>query len=273
VYLAHWKQSLETSEQLYDYYDRLSGKDLARRHSPENYARQRDLLTTLAGYTHGRRLLDVGCGDGQLLQTAKSEGWNAAGIDLSEGAVRLCQRRGLAAWKTDFFEKSLDEQRFDVIVMSELIEHVPAPQRFLKRAEALLAAQGVLYLTTPNFGSLARRILGETWSVIHPEHLGYFERSTLSNMVSAETRLHQVRIEANNIAPSTFFAWLRGKHTERTKTMAAVNRKARRGLDQQVRRLIHRSRMLGASKEALNRAISRAGLGDTLVAWLQKPTA
>ena len=273
VYLASWEQSLAKSQELYDYYGRLSEEELTRRYSPENRARQQELLKALTGYTRGRRLLDVGCGDGQLLQTAKDEGWDAAGIDLSESAIVLCHRRGLAASKTDFFDRSLDEKRFDVIIMSELIEHVPSPQRFLKRAEELLEANGVLYLTTPNFGSLARRMLGETWSVIHPEHIGYFERSTLRKMASEQTRLREIRIEARNIAPSTFVAWLRRRGTQSARTAVEVHRETRQGLDQQLRRAVQRSRMLGASKDLLNHAISRAGLGDTLVAWLQKPAA
>ncbi len=273
VYLASWEQSLEQSERLYDYYSRLSEEDLKRRHSLENRARQQKLLHRLAVYTRGRKLLDVGCGDGQLLQTAKDEGWDAVGIDLSEGAVLLCQRRGLSAFQTDFFDPSLDARRFDVVVMSELIEHVPSPQRFLKRAEELLDSNGVLYLTTPNFGSLARRMLGEHWSVIHPEHIGYFERSTLRKMASEQRCFREIRIEANNIAPSTFVAWLRRRSTRADGTAAEVHRKTRRGLDQQLRSTVHRSRVLGASRALLNHAISRAGLGDTLVAWLQKPPA
>jgi 2-polyprenyl-3-methyl-5-hydroxy-6-metoxy-1,4-benzoquinol methylase len=273
VYLASWEQSIAKAKELYGYYDLLSEEDVTRRYSPENRTRQQELLKALEGYTRGRRLLDVGCGLGQLLETAKDEGWDAVGIDLSETAILLCHRRGLSAFNTDFFHGSLDEQRFDVIVMSELIEHVPSPQRFLKRAEELLEDDGVLYLTTPNFGSLARRMLGETWSMIHPEHIGYFERSTLRKMASAETSLREIRIDTNNIAPSTFVAWLRRRGTQTARTAAEVHRETRRGLDQQLRGVVHQSRVLGASQDLLNHAISRTGLGDTLVAWLQKPPA
>jgi len=271
VYLASWEHSLARSQELYDYYGQLSEEDLTRRHSPENRARQQELLKAFGDYTRGRKLLDVGCGDGQLLQTARDAGWDGLGIDLSETAIRLCHRRELTASKTDFFDESLDEQRFDVVVMSELIEHVQSPQRFFKRAEELLDAGGVLYLTTPNFGSLARRMLGNTWSVIHPEHIGYFERATLSRLASEETGLREIRIEANNIAPSTFVAWLRRRRTQAGKKAGEAHREVLRGLDQQLRGALHRSRILDSSKDLLNHAISRAGLGDTLVAWLQKP--
>lgn len=271
VYLASWEQSLDNSESLYDYYGQLSDDDLIHRHSRENRARQQRLLKRLARYSCGRRLLDVGCGDGQLLKTAKDEGWDAVGIDLSASAVDLCQRLGLDASKTDFFGESLDGERFGAIVMSELVEHVPSPQRFLKRAEELLEDDGVLYLTTPNFGSLARRALGESWSVIHPEHIGYFERSTLRNMARAETGLREIRIEANNIAPSTLVAWIRRRSSRNASMAADVHRETRRGMDQRLRGTLHKSRVLSASKGLLNHAISRTGLGDTLVAWFQKP--
>ena len=271
VYLASWEQSIEQSGALYDYYGRLNDEDFARRYSAENRARQQKLLKELAAHTGGRRLLDVGCGDGQLLQTARDEGWDAHGIDLSETAIRCCHRRGLSASRTDFFDVALDERRFDVIVMSELIEHVPSPQRFLKRAEELLDNGGVAYLTTPNFGSLARRMLGGSWSVIHPEHIGYFERPTLRKLVSNETGLGEIKIEANNITPSTFVAWLRRSGRRTVAPTRQFHRETRQGLDQQLRRAAHKSRALGISKELINNAVSRFGLGDTLVAWLQKP--
>jgi len=273
VYLANWEQSIASADQLYAYYDRFGDEDVTRRYSPENRVRQQLLLQELARYTRGRRLLDVGCGIGQLLQTARDEGWDARGIDLSEAAVQLCRGHELSASKTDFFDPSLDDRRFDVVVMSELIEHVPSPQRFLKRAEALLDVDGVLYLTTPNFGSLARRLLGESWSVIHPEHIGYFERSTLRKMVSEKTELREIKIEANNITPSTLVTWLTPRKTPAVRKAQQVHREARQSLDQRLRRVIQRSSVLGASRDLINSAASRAGLGDTLVAWLQKPPA
>jgi 2-polyprenyl-3-methyl-5-hydroxy-6-metoxy-1,4-benzoquinol methylase len=273
VYLASWERSLKQFGELYDYYGRLTAEDLQRRYSLENRARQQELLRKLARYASGRRLLDVGCGDGQLLRTAQSEGWDTFGIELSETAVRLCRERGLPASQTDFFDPSLDRQRFDAIVMSELIEHVPAPARFLRRAEELLEEGGILYLTTPNFGSLARRMLGENWSVIHPEHIGYFERSTLKAMTSEQTALRPMKIEANNIAPSTFVAWLRHRGARSAHAETRADRGAERSLDQDLRRVLHQSRVLRTLKELLNHGISRAGLGDTLVGWLQKPAS
>jgi len=271
VYLESWRESLSAADLLYDYYSNIDEEDLARRHSDENRARQLQLLKGFERHTRGRRLLDVGCGDGQFLETARDQGWDALGIDLSDAAIRLCRHRGLNASCTDFFSEALDGQLFDVIVMSELIEHVPNPQRFIERAALLLDRGGVLYLTTPNFGSLARRALGENWSVLHPEHIGYFERATLRDLACRRVGLRELKIEANNIAPSTLLAWLKRRRRRSPVNVAEQHREMRQGLDQQVRRSIHASPALLGLKDVLNRVVSRAGLGDTLVAWLQKP--
>lgn len=264
---------MEISDSLYDYYAALTVQDVAKRHSPENEARQRQLLKELGRHTLGRALLDVGCGDGQLLRTAQQEGWDAVGIDLSDAAIRLCASLGTTASKTDFFDETLDTKRFDVIIMSELLEHVPSPHRFLMRAEQLLGPGGVLYLTTPNFGSLARRMLGADWSVVHAEHIGYFERDSLRTMLRQRTHLREIKIEANNIAPSTLVAWLTSRRNRPRHEVSDSHREHRAGLDQQLRRTIQKNRALQASKNVVNRVASRTGLGDTLVAWLQKQPA
>ena len=92
-------------------------------------------------------------------------------------------------------------------------------------------------------------------------------------MASKETGLHEVKIEANNITPSTFVAWWRGRGTQLAATTTELHRETREGLDQQLRRVVHRNPLMAMSKHLLNQVVSRAGLGDTLVAWLQKPPA
>lgn len=272
VYLASWEQSLADADSLYDYYAKLSDEDVERRHSDVNRARQRSLLEGLAQLTEGRTLLDVGCGDGQLLDTARDEGWQPRGIDLCEPAIEICRRRSLPASTTDFFDTSLDGARFDVIVMSELIEHVPAPQRFLERAEALLEPGGALYVTTPNYGSLARRLLGPEWPMIHREHIGYFEPSSLEGMLRGNTALQSLRIDTNNLSPAALMRWMRGAAGRSQGAETASDDEAPTpSTDQRLRRLLHAYPRLGAGKDALNRLVSRTGLGDTLVAWAQKP--
>ena len=81
----------------------------------------------------------------------------------------------------------------------------------------------------------------------------------------------ELKIDANNIAPSIMVAWLkRGKHRANT-DVAEQHRTMRQGLDQQLRRSIRPRPGLRKLEAVVNRLVSPLGLGDTLVAWFQKP--
>jgi hypothetical protein len=88
-------------------------------------------------------------------------------------------------------------------------------------------------------------------------------------MACDEAGLCEIKIEANNIAPSTLVAWARGRRGASAKNEVDTHREMRRDLDQRLRRAVLAHPALDISKQLVNRVISRAGLGDTLVACLQ----
>src|SRR4029077_3834385 len=147
-----------------------------------------------------RTLLDVGCGLGELVRVAVDSGWDARGIELSAEAVAVCRRFDLPCDTTNFFDPALDG-RYGLITMVELIEHVANPRTFFERAAELLEPGGVLYLTTPNFNALGRRLLGPDWPLIGPEHVNYFPPATLQGLV-ATTPFAVVGLRTKNISPS-----------------------------------------------------------------------
>lgn len=74
-----------------------------------------------------------------------------------------------SAW-TKFPESEYGQ--FDVIVSLEVIEHLPDPHYYIEKFEKLLRKGGALYMTTPNFNSLSRHILGSNWNnIVFPETL------------------------------------------------------------------------------------------------------
>jgi 2-polyprenyl-3-methyl-5-hydroxy-6-metoxy-1,4-benzoquinol methylase len=111
-----------------------------------------------------RRLLDIGAGQGVLLEEARSIGYEAEGIDVCEALVRRAQARGLpvACMRAEDLDA---RERFDVITMTDVIEHVPAPRRLLASAFRALKPGGRLIVYTPNhrgavvtLGTLLHRI-------------------------------------------------------------------------------------------------------------------
>ena len=83
AYLGRWRESRSSADESYDHYAEIGEADLTRRHTLENRARQLELIDGLQRHAPERRLLDVGCGDGQLLDTAGDAGWASMGIGLS----------------------------------------------------------------------------------------------------------------------------------------------------------------------------------------------
>lgn len=259
VFQAGWRDVY--GAELYDYYgDRLDWP-AERVHKPLNLTRMGELLDDLEPRVGGRRLLDVGCGDGTAVRAASERGWQARGIELSEPAVELCRRFGLDCSAIDFFDPSLDDERFDVIIMIELLEHVPEPGRFLGRAAELLDPGGMLYLTTPNFGSVSRRVLGGDWRVIHQEHLSYFDARRLRSL-AAGAGLTVERLTAVNISTATLRRIAR-------RPVADAADPGDRAHQQEVRAQIEGSPVLRLAKTSINRALSATRSGDTLKAWLR----
>jgi SAM-dependent methyltransferase len=105
----------------------------------------------------GARMLDVGCGYGFGVDLGEQlHGWRGVGVDLS-----LAARRGHDDLGIDLRQGSLDDEipsgdRFDVVLASELLEHVSDPHSLVDALVARLADDGVLLLTTPDAGIVHR---------------------------------------------------------------------------------------------------------------------
>ncbi len=262
AYLSDWAGEFDAA--LYDYYARRGNLPEERIYNPLNTRRHHELLTRLATHLVGKSMLDVGCGEGHLVRSALADGWAAIGIDLSAAAIHTCETFNLPCSVLDFFAPSLDRRRFDLITMSELIEHVPAPGRFLARAESLLVPGGLLYVTTPNFGSLTRAIAASYWKEIHREHLSYFTPNTFMHLVHANTSFALDSLETRNIGVASVLARFRAGRDSKP------NMSGHRQSEQGLRGRIETSRGLQLLKTVLNGALSATRTGDTIVACLRR---
>ena len=273
-YLARWPETLTLG--LYDYYAAKLDWPEERLFDPLNAARFRTLFASFEKLVAGRRLLDLGCGAGHLVKVASEEGWDSLGIDTSAAAVALAQRMRANAQEIDFFDPALDDQRFDVIVMSEVIEHIPHPPKFLARAFSLLAPGGLLYATTPNFDSLTRRVVGAEWAAIHPEHISYFVTRTLARAVR-QAGFTVERLSSRNTSPAPIVRALRHRARvepagiETTLVPAAGSSSDAPVPSQRWRRTIRGSKALTALLDLTNAALAVGRAGDTLEVWAVRP--
>jgi methionine biosynthesis protein MetW len=157
------------------------------------------LLELFASHVSGRdRCLDVGCGDGGTSGVWLDEHASSyAGVDISEGAVRMACDRGLDAQLiSDAAELPFPDESFDVAVCVEVLEHLFEPQRALAEAQRVLRPGGRLIVTVPNIAHWRNRLdlalfgrwnpRGDHLSPTQPwrdPHLRFFTVRSLANLI------------------------------------------------------------------------------------------
>jgi len=121
----------------------------------------------------GKSWLDVGCGNGSVLQSMKEAyGLVGTGLDLSKEAVLFCRRRGFHAHACRFedFQPEPGEQ-YDIVHSSHVIEHVESPYAYLVKTFELLKPGGLSVFITPNTATWEARCFGRHWGGLHaPRH-------------------------------------------------------------------------------------------------------
>lgn len=187
---GHWSARLRTS-----------GEQLSALYQVESYAGFRedpvfDQVIEEQVATHfaprlpaGAAILDVGCGNGAFLAAADRFGYDVQGLDISEAAAQMCRSRGLKATAGDFL--TLEQpRRYDAVTMWDVIEHLPAPAAFVRRALDVLNPGGYLVIKTPMISdatfqvvSLVLRLAAGVLQT--PAHIQFFTEESMARLARA----------------------------------------------------------------------------------------
>ena len=171
-------------------YGGLEREDLiARVEAGFRRRQQREVVRWLAALRPDRgRLLDVGCGAGDLLAALREDGWEAVGLEPAPQAAELARRRhGLDVTTGRFEEAGLAGATFDVVALAGVLEHLHDPLGALRTARTLLRAGGlVAVLFVPRLDSPEARRFGPRWLALDlPRHLTHFDEATFTRMAAA----------------------------------------------------------------------------------------
>jgi SAM-dependent methyltransferase len=132
------------------------------------------------------RLLDVGCGRGDLAGWFAERGWSVAGVEPADEAVRQAKARGIEMHQGTLDDAPWPPESFDAVTFNHALEHVPDPQLTLRLAAAIVRPGGLVVVSVPNFGAWQRRLFGSAWFPLDlPRHLQHFDRVSLPRMASA----------------------------------------------------------------------------------------
>jgi SAM-dependent methyltransferase len=146
-------------------------------------------------------MLDVGCGDGALLDALHARGRDALGLERESSRTDVRDRD-----VTDFDECAGE---WAAVVFWHSLEHLRDPVAALERAGVLLAPRGVLVIAIPNWGSWQARALRTNWFALDiPRHLAHIPARQLLATVSAQGfELERVSYWR---AGQVVFGWLHG---------------------------------------------------------------
>lgn len=119
----------------------------------------------------GARICDVGCERGELLHLLKEGGCVVVGTQLSQAAADFARDQfGIDVFVGELHDAPYETGSFDVVLMINVLEHLPDPESYLRRVAELLRRGGAFWLEVPNAGSFTARLSGKRWLHHDPEH-------------------------------------------------------------------------------------------------------
>lgn len=127
-------------------------------------------------------LLDIGCGMGAYLRAGQLLGMNVVGYEPSLNHSRIARTVFGFDVRPTYFEGT--DERFDLIVLSHVIEHIYDPRAFLAMVVKSLRPRGRLMIVTPNANAYSARLTGDRWPMLVPEdHVSMLSPEALARIV------------------------------------------------------------------------------------------
>jgi ubiquinone/menaquinone biosynthesis C-methylase UbiE len=148
--------------------------------SVKNITLKRKLTLINSFKTESKNILDVGAGTGDFLKICRNNSWNVYGTEPSLDA------RNIAVKKAVILQEDLSKiknQKFDVITLWHVLEHVEDLQDYISKLNHLLSEKGRLLIAVPNFKSDDSKYYQEHWAAFDvPRHLWHFSQTSISKL-------------------------------------------------------------------------------------------
>ncbi|KPJ55322.1 hypothetical protein AMJ47_00405 [Parcubacteria bacterium DG_72] len=138
-------------------------------------------------------VLEIGCYDGSFLNLFKEDGWTCKGVEPSVGAKIAKEKHGLDVIDGFFKAGQFEKNKFDLVIVKHVIEHVSNPLEFSKEAADLVKEGGFLYIEVPNsYVSLHDMYFPE----FHVDHLSYFTIPSIEKLLQRIGGFEIIKLES-----------------------------------------------------------------------------
>ncbi|MBF0119193.1 MAG: class I SAM-dependent methyltransferase [Desulfobacterales bacterium] len=151
--------------------------------------------TQLKNIQKGNQLIDIGCGEGWIMNEFYSHNLSVTGLDFSKHGLEKFHPHLLPYFEQgNIFEKLqkvlLEDNLFDIVILANVIEHVKEPIILLEKIKKCMRKGAMLIIVVPNdFSSLhhilmEKKIITEEFWLCYPDHLSYFNYKSMINLLS-----------------------------------------------------------------------------------------
>lgn len=222
--------------------------------SPITRKRYNELLKEFEKFRKTGKILDYGCGKGLFLEEAINNGWKAYGTEYNEITQKKCIEKGIKIIGHQEISIVLKNE-FDIICCMEVIEHLYNPLELTNKLSFYLRHGGLLYITTPNFNCISRRIQTNKWTVLaYPEHLSMFTSRTLKALLQANG-FRILKLKTHGFSLSHF------KHSLSNCRPTSIHKYNE---DEKIRELTEEKTFYNTLKKMINGLLSWTSTGDTI---------
>jgi SAM-dependent methyltransferase len=144
-------------------------------------------IEEFAEQSGNKRVLEIGCATGALLEFLVWRGWETRGVEISiKQAEYARKKRSLDVSTVPLEENHFPASHFSLVIASHLIEHLNDPVSFIREVRRILIPGGRLLVTTPNTASFQAKLFGNKWRSAIFDHLYLFSKETLTRLLEQE---------------------------------------------------------------------------------------
>jgi 2-polyprenyl-3-methyl-5-hydroxy-6-metoxy-1,4-benzoquinol methylase len=157
-----------------------------------------------------KNILDVGAGTGDFLAFAEKHGWRINGIEPNKKAREKSLKKGIKLYSS---LEDIKKQKFDVITLWHVLEHLPNLNHQINRLSSFLEENGSIIVAVPNYKSYDAAHYKNYWAAYDvPRHLWHFSKTALAKIFSKQSMV------VTEIYPMIFDAFYVSLLSEKYKT-------------------------------------------------------
>lgn len=228
--------------------------------------------------TRGSNVLDIGSGTGRSLIEIKKLGAQAYGVDPDPKAERVAKELKLNFVKGFITDNPYPNIKFNYITATQVLEHEPNPDTFLKAVRNKLVSDGVVIFSFPNIDSIYRKIFTSSWLHWHvPYHISFFSLNSIRLLAERNGfKVTKTKTVTSNLWTALQFSSVLkpSKIGEMNPLWATqhMSKKEKKNTNFKLKKLLFTSiyTLLIPCIVVLNRCIDGIGYGDSIVVFLKK---